>query len=119
MVCLKCSYDSSLPSAQQVCNSSNTETCSSSNSYCASLVYTEGNKTSYMKACDPVNACTDPSMYCSNMTSTNNYKTCKMTCCTDNKCNDKFPSSSDSGVDHAKVGQVVFIMGLVATIFFA
>ena len=42
-----------------------------------------------------------------------------MTCCTDDKCNDKFPSSSDSGVDHAKVGQVVFIMGLVATIFFA
>ena len=117
--CIKCEYNSSTPSAQQVCNSSVVKTCTLLSTYCDSLVYTNGDTTYYNRGCSSAIQCGSPTTYCNALISSSGYKACKITCCQSNSCNNKFPSLSDNGVDHTKVGQAAFIVGLVAAILFA
>ncbi|CAB4030466.1 Hypothetical predicted protein [Paramuricea clavata] len=120
--CIKCEYNSSTPSAQQVCNSSVVETCTLLSTYCESFVFIKGDTTYYNRGCSTVVQCGSPTTYCNALTSSSKtkIKACKITCCQSNSCNNnKFPSLSYNGVDHTKVGQAAFIMGLVTAILFA
>jgi hypothetical protein len=120
--CIKCEYNSFTPSAQQVCNSSVVETCTLFFTHCDSLVYIKGDTTYYSRGCSTALQCgspTSPTTYCNALIRSSGFKACKTTCCQSNSCNNKFPSLSDNGVDHTKVGQAAFIVGLVTAILFA
>lgn len=113
-----------MPSGQQTCNNSIVETCSNILlTHCRAQVYVKDAKTYYEKACTDTVTCSNPSAYCTGMIASFGYTKCKLNCCQTNKCNDPFPSLSGGGggggSDHAKIGQAVFVVGLVAAILFA
>ena len=125
LVCLKCKYDSSMASAQRICNSSHVETCSALSTYCDAQVHTDAqNKTFYNKGCAPEHSCLYTTTYCNTLTNTTNFTYCKRSCCQSDSCNDEFPTVSGSdtninGVDHTQVGQTAFAMALAAVILLA